>query len=135
MKSTVATARRLQELDDMGVRLAIDDFGAGYSSLSYLKRFPLHALKVDRSFIMDVVDDADDAAIVRAIVAMADSLKLKVVAEGVETLAQMRFLLNEGCDLVQGFLFSRPKPADEIEQWLTERPDLFSRDSLRLGRG
>ena len=135
MKNSVATARRLQELNDMGVRLAIDDFGTGYSSLSYLKRFPLHALKVDRSFIMDVVDDADDAAIVRAIVAMADSLKLKVVAEGVETLAQMRFLLNEGCDLVQGFLFSRPKPADEIEQWLTERPDLFSRDSLRLGRG
>ncbi|MDJ0892810.1 MAG: EAL domain-containing protein, partial [Gammaproteobacteria bacterium] len=90
MKNTVATAQRLQELDDMGVRLAIDDFGTGYSSLSYLKRFPLHALKVDRSFIMDVVDDADDAAIVRAIVAMAHSLKLKVVAEGVETPAQMR---------------------------------------------
>jgi len=135
MKNTDATAQRLQELDNMGVRLAIDDFGTGYSSLSYLKRFPLHALKVDRSFIMDVVEDPDDAAIVRAIIAMAHSLKLTVVAEGVETQDQMRFLLTEGCDLVQGFLFSPPRPADDVAQWLTKTSDILEQHRASVGRG
>ncbi len=135
MKNTEATAQRLRELDTMGIRLAIDDFGTGYSSLSYLKRFPLHALKVDRSFIKDVVEDPDDAAIVRAVIAMAHSLKLQVVAEGVETREQMQFLLDEDCEMVQGFLFSPPKPADDLVQWLNKTSKGVDQDRVSSGRG
>lgn len=108
MRNAQATIDTLNALSTMGVRLAVDDFGTGYSSLSYLKRFPINTLKIDQSFVSDIATSADDAAIVRAIVAMAHNLKLDVVAEGVETLVQRRFLDNCACDTVQGFLFSSP---------------------------
>jgi EAL domain-containing protein (putative c-di-GMP-specific phosphodiesterase class I) len=108
-------------LNDMGVRLTIDDFGTGYSSLSYLKRLPIGALKIDRSFVRDLEIDADDEAIVSAIVALAHSLKLKVVAEGVETEAQLAMLRARGCDEYQGFLTSKAVPADEFANILRAR--------------
>src|SRR6202040_3198478 len=94
----------------MGARLAIDDFGVGYSSLTHLKRFPIDTLKVDRSFIHDLPQDPEDKAICQAIIAMGKSLNLTVVAEGVETLEQQTFLRDQGCDETQGYYFSRPIP-------------------------
>ncbi|MGE5546865.1 MAG: EAL domain-containing protein [Solirubrobacterales bacterium] len=110
----------VQTLADMGISCAIDDFGTGYSSLSVLKRFPIRKLKIDRSFVMDVITDPNDAAIVDAIVAMAKALKLKVVAEGVEHHAHLEFLRTLGCDQMQGYLFSRPLPAHEMGAMLAE---------------
>jgi predicted signal transduction protein with EAL and GGDEF domain len=128
MQNTDATVAILRELSDMGLRIAMDDFGTGYSSLSYLRRLPLHLLKIDRSFIRDVDTNPDDAAIAKAIVAMAHSLKLTVLAEGVETQEQMIFLRNLQCDGMQGFLLSRPVPADEASRFMKPRPDLFGQD-------
>lgn len=108
----------LQELKDMGVRIYIDDFGTGYSSLSYLKKLPINAIKVDRTFISDVTLNQDDSAIVRVIVAMAHSMKLRVTAEGVETLDQLAFLEVIGCDEMQGYFISRPIPAEQFEELL-----------------
>ena len=119
MQSVEATLDTLFKLKDMGVRLAIDDFGTGYSSLSYLKRFPLDTLKIDRSFVKDLPHDAEDVAISKAIIAMAHSLRLAVVAEGVENAEQLAFLRQHGCDLVQGFLFSQPVPAEEFARVLS----------------
>jgi diguanylate cyclase (GGDEF)-like protein len=108
----------LEQLHAMGVSLSIDDFGTGYSSLNYLKRFPIQKLKIDQTFIQDISLDADDAAIVQAIVALAHGLRLRVVAEGVERLDQLDFLRDLGNDEYQGFLFSRPLPAAELERRL-----------------
>jgi EAL domain-containing protein (putative c-di-GMP-specific phosphodiesterase class I) len=108
----------LEKLAAMGVHISIDDFGTGYSSLSYLKRFPLHTLKIDRSFIRDISEDADDAAIVSAIIAMAHNLRLKVVAEGVENKQQLRHLRLLGGDEYQGYYRSRPVTAAEFEKIL-----------------
>ena len=108
----------LHELDSMGVEISIDDFGTGYSSLSYLKRLPIDTLKIDRSFVQNIPHDADDAAIAQAILAMARSLGIVVVAEGVETIEQLAFLRHHGCDAMQGNYFSKPLPADELVKLL-----------------
>jgi diguanylate cyclase (GGDEF)-like protein len=108
------TAETLLAIKHLGVGLAIDDFGTGYSSLSYLKRLPLTALKIDQSFVRDLVTDTDDRILAATIVALGHSLGLKIVAEGVETDEQRRILLNQGCDLAQGYWFGRPIPAEEF---------------------
>lgn len=110
----------LGELKAMGMSLAIDDFGTGYSSLSYLKRFPIDRLKIDRSFIKDLTLNSEEDAITRAIIGMGRTLKMKAIAEGVETEEQLRFLKQEGCDEFQGFYFSKPVPAEEFAQLLAE---------------
>ncbi|MGH8501643.1 MAG: putative bifunctional diguanylate cyclase/phosphodiesterase [Gammaproteobacteria bacterium] len=120
MKNPERTISTLRELREMGVQIAIDDFGSGYSSLSYLKRFPIDRLKIDQSFVRDTTSDPADAAIIMAIITLAHNLRLKVIAEGVETDEQLRFLRLLKCDEVQGYLFSRPLPADEIGQLLLQ---------------
>jgi diguanylate cyclase (GGDEF)-like protein len=116
------SASVIKSLKDLGICISIDDFGTGYSSLNYLRRFPIDILKIDRSFITDIsgsAKDADDAAaIVTAIIAMAHSLKMKVIAEGVETMQQYYFLKERGCDEIQGYLLSRPVPPEEIATFL-----------------
>jgi len=121
MQDATETTRLLDNLKALGVKLSVDDFGTGYSSLSYLKRFPLDALKIDRSFIRDIASDPDDAAITTAILAMAGGLGLEVVAEGVETMEQLGFLRSRNCQMIQGYLFSKPLPSEEIRALLREQ--------------
>jgi EAL domain-containing protein (putative c-di-GMP-specific phosphodiesterase class I) len=108
----------LLKLHERSVKLAFDDFGTGYASLNYLARFPISHIKVDRSFVGNITDNAEDAAIVRSLIAMAHNLDLDVIAEGVETDAQAAFLLDERCQEAQGFLYAKPLPADEFESYL-----------------
>ncbi|WP_091873581.1 putative bifunctional diguanylate cyclase/phosphodiesterase [Massilia yuzhufengensis] len=110
----------MDRINQLGVALSLDDFGTGYSSLSYLKRFPIHTLKIDRSFTCGIPDDASDCAIAGTIISMAQQLGLRVIAEGVETLEQLAFLREAGCDEVQGYLYSKPVPALDFERCLRE---------------
>lgn len=121
LEQGVTVADNLNALQDQGVKLSVDDFGTGYSSLAYLKHFPIHSLKIDRTFISELDEQSRDSAIVRAIVAMAHSLQLQVVAEGVEQESQLAFLRTQGCDEVQGYLISKPIPAEALTRLLQHR--------------
>ena len=125
MQDDALTVKTLREFREMGIGLALDDFGTGYSSLSYLRRFTIDRVKVDRSFVNELTENADDAALTSAIIAMAHGLRLKVVAEGVETRAQALFLEQRGCDELQGYLFGRPCPPDEFVDQLRAGPRLI----------
>ncbi|WP_336368188.1 bifunctional diguanylate cyclase/phosphodiesterase [Marinobacter sp. C2H3] len=118
LDNSIETAEILRQLDQAGVRLSVDDFGTGYSALSYLKSYPFDTLKIDKSFVQDVLKEPEDASLVRAIINMAHSLGLAVVAEGVEEEAQTHFLRHEGCDLSQGYFYARPQPEADFERWL-----------------
>ncbi|MGH9750913.1 MAG: putative bifunctional diguanylate cyclase/phosphodiesterase [Candidatus Polarisedimenticolia bacterium] len=122
MRNAEDTVKSLHLLKEMGLRVSVDDFGTGYSSLAYLTRFPIDTLKIDQSFVRDITTDPADATIVQAIIAMAKSLNLGVVAEGVETRDQLVFLRDRGCRVMQGYLFSKPVPAEEFVRLLERRP-------------
>lgn len=126
MEDAEVTVANLLALRDLNVGVSIDDFGTGYSSLSYLKRFPVTTLKIDRSFVTDVVTNSADAGIVRAVVAMAHGLKLNVIAEGVETKEQFAYLRESGCDALQGYWFSRPLTVDAVDGLLAEERERWS---------
>lgn len=125
MEHAQDTLEALHRLRSLGIRLSIDDFGTGYSSLAYLKRFPVDIIKIDRSFVRDVCEDADDAAIVTGIIALAHSLRLEVVAEGVETEFQLAFLREKSCDLMQGYYLSKAVPAAQFAQLLSSKAQLL----------
>ena len=131
MDDARATLQTLERLRAIGVYLSIDDFGTGYSSMNYLKRFNVSALKIDRSFITGLPQDSENAAITRAIIAMAHGLKLSVVAEGVETNEQLRMLEQYGCDMVQGYYLGHPSPPENITLMLAKRPVLDGSVQLR----
>ena len=118
MQDIERTIETLWQLRNLGILLSIDDFGTGYSSLNYLKRFPLDILKIDRTFVMDITTDANDRAVVEAIISLSRHLKMKVVAEGVETEEQLNFLIKQGCHEVQGYYLARPLPVDEFKDFI-----------------
>ncbi|KWS75933.1 sensor domain-containing phosphodiesterase [Pseudomonas amygdali] len=122
LEATEDTRQQLDSLKKLGLSLAMDDFGTGYSSFSYLKKFPIDVIKIDRSFIRDIPDDEDDMEITSAVIAMAHNLKLKVVAEGIETAAQLTFLRRHRCDVGQGYLFDKPIPGEELIEKLKRYP-------------
>ncbi|RMQ69308.1 putative Sensory box-containing diguanylate cye [Pseudomonas viridiflava] len=122
LEATEDTRQQLDSLKKLGLSLAMDDFGTGYSSFSYLKKFPIDVIKIDRSFIRDIPDDEDDMEITSAVIAMAHNLKLKVVAEGIETAAQLAFLRRHRCDVGQGYLFDKPIPGEELIEKLKRYP-------------
>jgi EAL domain-containing protein (putative c-di-GMP-specific phosphodiesterase class I) len=121
LEDPARTRAILERLSEMGIRLSIDDFGTGYSSLAYLKRLPVDEIKIDRSFVMNMVDDEDDATIVRSTIDLGRNLGLEVVAEGVETGPIWDRLTDLGCTVAQGYYLSRPLPADELTPWLERR--------------
>ncbi len=116
--------RILQQISDLGIEIAVDDFGTGYSSLTYLKRLPVDKLKIDQSFVRDIPGDEEDEAFVQAVIALSRSMKLSVIAEGVETEKQKRFLMREGCSQIQGYLYGRPMNALDMLVLLEERESL-----------
>ncbi|WP_373001832.1 EAL domain-containing protein [Sulfurimonas sp.] len=121
MNNPEASIETLQKLSDLGISIAIDDFGTGYSSLAYLKRLPINKLKIDRSFIKDLPQDADDTAITKTIISLCSSLNLKVIAEGVETEEQKNFILKNGCQFIQGYYYSRPLSIEDMTKFLTNK--------------
>jgi predicted signal transduction protein with EAL and GGDEF domain len=135
MKNPKVTISSLHQLKDMGIAISVDDFGTGYSSLAYLKKYPLDILKIDRSFVRDIATDPDDAAIVSAIIAMAKSLELTVIGEGIETHQQLEFLRDNGCDVVQGYLFGKPAPADEVVAMLGRNFSTIFKNKKRVVEG
>jgi EAL domain-containing protein (putative c-di-GMP-specific phosphodiesterase class I) len=132
MDSSQETEARMREVKALGVGYSLDDFGTGFSSLSYLKRFSVDVVKIDRSFIHDCPDDYNDAHLVEAIINMAHSLNLKITAEGVENKAQFEFLLNLGCDMIQGYLIDRALPADAFVNLIERRQLLLPADGASL---
>lgn len=118
MDNPLAAIGVMNNLHGRGIRMSIDDFGTGYSSLSYLKRFKIYKLKIDQSFVRDITVDADDKAIVSAIISLAKSLGMKTIAEGVETEGQLAYLREKCCDEVQGYFYSKPLPADQFEAFV-----------------
>jgi diguanylate cyclase (GGDEF)-like protein/PAS domain S-box-containing protein len=128
MSDVTPAVELLHRMKSLGVQLSIDDFGTGYSSFSYLSRFPIDVLKIDRSFVNDITHDANDAAIVASIIALAHNLRLSVIAEGVETAEQLDYLRHQGCDEMQGYYFSRPLPAHEFEQLLRQHRSLAAQE-------
>jgi EAL domain-containing protein (putative c-di-GMP-specific phosphodiesterase class I) len=120
MTDPEAAIAMMDKLHQRGILLSIDDFGTGYSSLNYLKRFKVYKVKIDQSFVRDITTDPDDRAIVSAIISMAGSLGMHTIAEGVETTGQLAFLQAQGCEEVQGYLYSRPVPADEFLRLLAQ---------------
>jgi EAL domain-containing protein (putative c-di-GMP-specific phosphodiesterase class I) len=134
MQDSKSTAAVLKDLKDIGVHLALDDFGTGYSSLSYVKRFPIDTLKIDQSFVRDIVTDEDDATIVSAVIGMGKSLHMRVIAEGVETREQLEFLQKHGCPFGQGYLFSPPLGAWEFAQLLGQSNRAISENTANQVR-
>ena len=120
LDDSIETSSIFNNLDKMGAKLSIDDFGTGYSALGYLKSYPFDTLKIDKSFVQDVIEEKEDAALVTAIITMAHSLGLKVIAEGVEEASQLEFLNSRKCDFAQGYYFNRPVPAADFAQWMQE---------------
>jgi EAL domain-containing protein (putative c-di-GMP-specific phosphodiesterase class I) len=120
MKNPQNVIETMNLLHEKGIRMSIDDFGTGYSSLSYLKKFQIYKLKIDQSFVRDITVDADDRAIVDSIINMAKGLGLTTIAEGVETIAQLKYLQKQGCDEIQGYYYAKPLPAKEFEAFRTQ---------------
>jgi EAL domain-containing protein (putative c-di-GMP-specific phosphodiesterase class I) len=132
MKHAESTASILKTLRNTGVQLAVDDFGTGYSSLSYLRKFPIDALKIDQSFVRQITTVPDETIIVEAVISMGRSLKLRVVAEGVETQDQLAFLQSHQCDEAQGYYFSRPVPPHQFANMLETSLREAAKDSGRV---
>src|SRR2546423_1453783 len=126
MRNVARAIKILKAVQSRGIRLAIDDFGTGYSSMSLMKQFPIDTIKIDRSFVRDLPNDSEDQAIAQAIISMGKALGMTVIAEGVETAEQQAFLRNHFCDEMQGFLFSKPLPAQQMADLLSDEPRLAS---------
>ena len=118
MKSPQESIILMEKLNKFGIKMSIDDFGTGYSSMAYIKKLPIKKLKIDKTFIDDVMTNLKDVAIIRTIIALANGLNLDVIAEGVENMDQRDFLLKEGCNNIQGYLYSKPLPVQEVEKVL-----------------
>jgi EAL domain-containing protein (putative c-di-GMP-specific phosphodiesterase class I) len=121
MHDTEKATEELTALCELGVKIAIDDFGTGYSSLSYLSLFPIHTLKIDKTFIHNICREGKQRRMVRAIIRMAQDMELEVIAEGVETISQLNLVEAMGCDVIQGYYYSKPYKAEKLRKWIIDR--------------